>query len=123
MLQNLQQWKFNPFKFSKLKYLRAVQFIFTMYQKLCKTNVSSTLYVLSSIYDSTVEWEEKEINHEKIEHCIIVIYILLWQFVYSAYASLKCFWKYPQDPSIHVHNISPRPATNIDKNKLIILPR
>ena len=46
---------FNPSKFSKFKYLRAVQFVFTMYQKLCKTNVSRTLYVLSSVHDSTVE--------------------------------------------------------------------
>ena len=47
--------KFNPFKFSKFKYLRAAQFVSTMYQKLCKTDVPRTLYVLSSVHDSTVE--------------------------------------------------------------------
>ena len=129
----------NPFKFSKFKYLRAVKFIFKMHQKLCKTNVSRTLYILSSVYDSTVEREEKEIIHEKIKHCIIwvVVDITVWQFVDSAYPLLKFavvaiflfyffsaryFWKYPQYPFIHVHNILPWPTTNIDKSRLIIMP-
>ena len=134
---------FNPFQFSKFKYLQAVQFVFTMYQKLCKTNVSRvsrTLYVLFSVHDSTVEWEEKQIIHEKIEHCIIwvVIDIPHWQFIDSAYPFLKFavvvilsffvfsaryFWKYPQDSLIHVHNILPWPTINNDKSRLIIMPR
>ena len=65
----------NPFKFSKFKYSRAVQFVSKMHQKLCKLNVSRTLYVLSSVYDSTVEREEKEIIHEKIKHCIIWVVV------------------------------------------------
>ena len=75
----------------KFKFLRAVQFLSTMYEKFCKTNVSRTFYLLSSVHDSIVEWEEKEVIHEKIERCVIwvVIDILLWQVVDSAYPFLK----------------------------------
>ena len=55
MLQNLQQYKFNLLKFSEFKHLQAVPFVSSIYQKLCKTNVSRTLHDLCSVHDSTVE--------------------------------------------------------------------
>ena len=33
--------------------------------------MSQEHFVLSSVHDSTVEREEKEVIHEKIEHCVI----------------------------------------------------
>ena len=68
MLRNLKQYEFNPFKFSKFKYLRAVQFVSTMYQRIY--NILCSLF--NTCFDCAMRRKtNQEKAQEKVEHCII----------------------------------------------------